>query len=78
MIPTDTDLMRFAVDGGGNHYRRGERKIVTEHVFPPIPIRSCDWCATFDGYEPGDPQGWGATEAEAIRDLHIEVDARED
>lgn len=45
------------------------RKINTHHEFPPIPIRQFDWCATFDGYEPGEPIGWGATEAEAIADL---------
>ena len=44
-------------------------KIVTEYVYPPIPIRAFDWCATLDGYEPNDPIGWGATEAEAIADL---------
>jgi hypothetical protein len=42
------------------------RKIVTEHVNPPIPDRSFDWSATFDGYEPGDSIGTGRTEQEAI------------
>jgi hypothetical protein len=46
-------------------------KIVTSHVFPPIPIRSYDWCAyddnTYDG--PGSIIGHGATEAEAIADF---------
>lgn len=46
-----------------------ERKINTEYVFPPIPIRIYDWRATFDGYEPGDSMGYGATEQEAIADL---------
>ena len=44
-------------------------KIHTDHIFPPIPIRDRDWCATVDGYEPGDPIGWGATEQDAIDDL---------
>lgn len=35
----------------------------------PIPERRFDYCATPDGYEPGDPVGYGATEAEAVRDL---------
>jgi hypothetical protein len=43
--------------------------IVTSHVYPPIPDRSCDWSAidadTYDGAEDSrSPMGWGATEAE--------------
>lgn len=51
------------------------RKIVTENVYPPIPIRRFDWCAYFDGDDEG-LQGWGATEREAIADLrhHAEED----
>lgn len=44
-------------------------KIVTNYVFPPIPDRRFDWSAVYDGYEGGDPIGWGRTEAEAIGDL---------
>jgi len=48
-------------------------KIVTTHVFPPIPIRTMDWQAHFDDDEPDDNGhmrvGRGATEAEAIADL---------
>lgn len=44
-------------------------KIHVDYVHPPIPIRDRDWCATVDGYEPGDPIGWGATEQDAIADL---------
>lgn len=43
--------------------------IETECICPPIPIRAFDWCATFNGYEPGDPIGYGPTEADAIADL---------
>jgi len=46
------------------------QKIVTNHVYPPIPIRTCDWLAYYDGDEPSDsgsmPHGYGATEQEAI------------
>lgn len=42
------------------------RKIHTSHVYPPIPVRSFDWQAIFDGYEPGDSIGTGKTEQEAI------------
>jgi len=48
--------------------QKGEIK--TEHVYPPIPIRSFDWCAWFDDTdEETRRQGWGATEAEAIESL---------
>ena len=45
-------------------------RIRTSHVYPPIPDRRFDWQAWYDGEE--DEQmdsGWGATEAEAIKDL---------
>jgi hypothetical protein len=45
------------------------KPIHTSYDFPPIPIRNCDWSATFDGYEPGDPIGTGRTEQAAIADL---------
>lgn len=44
-------------------------RIITTHHPPPIPLRSMDWSAARDGYEPGDPIGYGATEEEAIEDL---------
>jgi hypothetical protein len=44
-------------------------KIVTEYWAKPIPPREFDWQATRDGWEPGCPIGYGATEAEAIADL---------
>lgn len=53
-------------------------KIITEFVYPPIPVRSFDWSATYDDYDvdcDGDgffsncPVGRGATEAEAVLDL---------
>lgn len=44
-------------------------KIITNFVYPPIPIRQFDWSAVDDNYEPGCPIGFGATEQEAIDDL---------
>lgn len=49
-----------------------ERKIITQHVCPPIPIRSHDWCAYYDGREEG-PIGWGATKQEALDGLEVEA-----
>ncbi len=48
---------------------RGPNVMITDFVYPPIPVRWFDWCAYLDGYEPGDAIGWGRTEAEAILDL---------
>jgi hypothetical protein len=36
------------------------RKIIAERTF---------WCATFDGYKPGDPIGRGRTKEAAVADL---------
>ena len=49
-------------------------RITTWHAHPPIPIRTSDWCATFDGREEDGPIGWGATEADAILNLLAEVE----
>ena len=40
----------------------------------PIPLRQFDWEVTLDGYEPGDPIGQGATEAEALADLLTQIE----
>lgn len=43
--------------------------IITEQINPPIPVNNFDWNAYRDGYDAGDPIGYGATEREAIEDL---------
>jgi hypothetical protein len=48
-------------------------KIVTRHIRPPIADTRWDWEATYDGYEPGDPIGYGPTELKAIEDLKNEA-----
>ena len=45
------------------------KKIITDYVHPPIPIRDHDWCAYYDGEEEDQNYGWGRTEQEAINDL---------
>lgn len=50
-------------------------KIITQHIFPPIPDRSHDWMAYLDDTDGDGPQGWGTTEAEAIADLKEQEDA---
>lgn len=53
-------------------------RIKTEHVYPPIPIRSFDWCAWVDGEdEETRIQGWGSTESEAIADLEEQIEERD-
>lgn len=49
-------------------------KIVTRYDPPPIPLRFCDWQATYDNYEPFDPIGFGRTEGEAIADLIMQTE----
>lgn len=44
-------------------------KIKTHFDYPPIPIRSMDWSACFDGEEEDGPYGRGATEEAAVFDL---------
>ena len=46
-----------------------EHAILTNFVNPPIPVRNFDWQATQDGYDEGDPVGYGSTESEAVADL---------
>jgi len=45
------------------------RKIVSSPTHSPLPTRHHDWCAHYDGEEEAGNYGYGATEAEAIRDF---------
>ena len=56
-------------------------KIKTEFIYPPIPLRQFDWCAfdadSYDGApDARSPIGYGRTEAEAIADLHDQLEER--
>ena len=51
-------------------------KINISRVDPPIPVRDHDWCATCEGYEPGDAIGWGATPEAARDDLQEQLEDR--
>jgi hypothetical protein len=46
-----------------------DKKIITEFIYPPIPIRQFDWVAYFDGEEELGYYGYGFTENDAINDL---------
>lgn len=52
-----------------NPFDRTKPRIVTSHIFPPIPVRDFDWCAHYDGEEEAGNYGYGHTEAEAIQDF---------
>jgi len=45
------------------------KKIITNYVCPPIPVRRYDWEAYREGYDEGDPIGQGETEEDAINEL---------
>lgn len=45
----------------------------TTFLNPPIPIRCFDWSCVSDDYEPGDVQGFGATEQDAINNYLEQV-----
>lgn len=46
-----------------------DRKIITDFIYPPIPIRTCDWVAYYENDEESGPRGWGSTPEAAIDDL---------
>lgn len=48
--------------------------IETSYDPKPIPTTRFDWSAITVDYEPGDPVGHGATEAEAIADLKEQME----
>lgn len=52
-------------------------KIITQHIFPPIPIRTHDWMALLEDNDGDGPQGWGKTEEEAISDLKQQLEDEE-
>ena len=46
-----------------------KKKIITRHIYPPIPSRDYDWEATREDYDEGDLIGYGRTMEEAVNDL---------
>lgn len=76
---------RAARDARAEGLRDGAYRVIfTTHIYPPIPDRRFDWCATFSDCHQGpdyhpDPfkrlVGWGRTEQEAISDLHDDLES---
>jgi hypothetical protein len=53
------------------------RKIIVIHFPKPIPTDRYDWEAVEDGYDKGDPIGFGASKQEAIDHLNERLDERD-
>lgn len=51
--------------------------VITSEIRPPIPNRNHDWQAVLDNYEPGEPIGHGPNEADAVYDLYVQIEMRE-
>jgi len=69
------------------YYTDDGQKIETSFWRKPIPTNQFDWSAHLDSYDAdcvdgefvsNDPVGYGATEAEAIHDLKLILEERED
>lgn len=45
------------------------KPIITEYVFPPIPVIAYKWVAFREGNEESGLRGYGMTETAAIQDL---------
>jgi hypothetical protein len=60
------ELIRLRKRSG---FKVKSERIHTYFDYPPIPIRSMDWSAYRDGYEPGCLIGRGPTKDAAIADL---------
>ena len=52
----------------------GGREVQTAYWPKPIADRRFDWSAMLRGYEPDEPIGYGATEADAVADLLWQVE----
>lgn len=52
-------------------------RILISCLYPPIPIRTCDYCAWVDGNEEG-IRGFGPTAASALLDLAEQMLDKED
>lgn len=52
-------------------------KLIITYDPPPIPIRTLDWSAVDDNYEPGEPIGYGPTRQAAISDYLEQAECRE-
>jgi hypothetical protein len=71
-VRADGGCLFCDTDAGQKHNEKCflfNRKIVFSLEYPPIPIRSFDWCCYEYGADESDSFGWGATKQEALFDL---------
>lgn len=45
------------------------RRVFVEYVCPAMPLRDFDYCASFEGNDIGEAQGYGPTAEAAFEDL---------
>jgi hypothetical protein len=50
------------------------RRVFVEYVCPATTLRDFDYCASFEGNDIGDPQGYGPTAVEAFEDLAAKIE----
>ena len=53
-------------------------RIKTAYLYPPIPVRNFDWQAYIEDQEEDGPVGYGHTKEEAINDLWLELEVKND
>lgn len=53
-------------------------KLILANICPPIPIRTYDWAAYFDGSEEDGPCGHGKTQMDALYDLLWQIVSAEE
>ena len=68
---------RYEAERLRNRHVIGDRVIITNHDYPPIPIRTMDWSAHDEDCEESGPYGHGPTMQAAIDDLLDNYDAPE-
>lgn len=72
MLELDAEALGDFFENAGlasNRLAISRPRINIEFICPPIPMAGFDWQATFDGYDPGDPIGYGPTRDRAVSDL---------
>lgn len=59
-------------------YLHNGREIKTDFDYPPIPNRNFDWCAYFTDGDEYSYQGRGRTEKDAVTDLILNTEDKDD
>ena len=62
--------------GGSRMAATRELRITIYQEYPPIPMRTFDWCAWISGEETG-IVSWGSTSFTAVKDLIMQLEENE-